>query len=519
MAPFAAPDMARIPDARATDILVAHDFGFASSATPFFETEADGTSDITAIYDPAAPPRDARHATGDRYFVGGYAFFGANGDALGQLASLPFRASSTEVTPSPLISFKPGVGVTSQFSQTTAPLVIAASEIVSQGTEIGSSGEGQLQELIQDENDGNEKADIAGGGLRLNAGYSSIEGISVGGKITRTNIFGLNTELGASARYSKVRTSFEIGYSDGKLLGSNYAFATTLFADRIAARSLVKDLRLSPFRQSTRGINIMLNGKFKDGLSATVNYRWSDDSFDMIGKGALCDSAIFGSAICNAIGKTKGSLLSIALTFEEKSRHEGKARHFKLQLIHDLSVGGSVSFSRTRVGSKAQVDLGGGWNFSFDAEGGYMVPLGDKQIPLFDRFFISDSGMRGFDSRGVGPKIRPTGAKADEHVGIGGRAYYLTRTELTVAIGGVFGANGIRPGVFVDAGSVFEAGKAGLLPGEILVGNMAKPRVSVGIGLAISTPVGKLRIDFAKPVYKQEGDRAKMLSISFGAAI
>ncbi len=370
-----------------------------------------------------------------------------------------------------------------------------------------------------DEDNLAKATDAPGGGLRLNAGYSSIEGIAVGGKITRTNIFGSGTELGASASYSKVRTAFELGYSDGNLLGSKYAFAPTLFAERVSSKNFGKGLRLAPFRQSARGINVLLNRKLDSGLSATFNYRWSKDSFQMIGKNANCDSAVFGSALCGTIGKTTSSILSFALTFDRKSQSAGVPRGFRLQLAQDLSVGGSASFARSRASGEALIGLGGSWNVSFDIEGGYIKRIGNDKIPLFDRFYIGDSSIRGFDLRGIGPKIRPSGAQAAETVGIGGRAYYAVRTELSFAAGGMLGVNGVRPGIFIDAGSVFAADRTGLLAGEKLLGNSGKPRISVGIGLSMNTPVGRLRIDFAKPILKQLGDRGKLLSVSFGTTI
>ena len=167
----------------------------------------------------------------------------------------------------------------------------------------------------------------------------------------------------------------------------------------------------------------------------------------------------------------------------------------------------------------ALVGLGGSWNLSLDIEGGYIKRIGNDKIPLFDRFYIGDSTMRGFDLRGLGPKIRPSGVQPAETVGIGGRAYYVVRTELSVAVGGMWGANGVRPGIFIDAGSVFAADRSGTLAGETLLGNSAKPRISLGIGIAMNTPVGRLRIDFAKPILKQLGDRGKLLSVSFGTAM
>ena len=359
---------------------------------------------------------------------------------------------------------------------------------------------------------------VRGGGLTVTGGYSSIEGFSVGGKIARTNISGPATELAAAAHYSRVRSFLELRYTDGKFLGSDATFAPTIFASQLSATGFGDGIGKTPFSQSARGINILLNKKLKDGLSATVNYRLSNDHFRPSGKNVHCDVATFGSVLCDEIGPRTTSILTFALYYDEKVRLEDRSHRFRMRLAHDLSAGGSADFSRLRLSAAAQIGVGGGVTVSFDAEGGYMTPIGKDRLPLFERFYIGDNSMRGFDLRGIGPKIRPAIATAGQNVAVGGRAYYVVRTDVGVTLGQISGSYTLQPGVFIDAGSVFLA-KDKLLPGETLIGNSSKPRISAGIGLAIHTPAGKLRIDFVKPLVKQAGDRPKMLSISFGTAM
>ena len=190
-----------------------------------------------------------------------------------------------------------------------------------------------------------------------------------------------------------------------------------------------------------------------------------------------------------------------------------------MRLTQDLAgLGGSTKYSRTRVGGEAHFGVGDGWSLALDAEAGYLAPFGGKPVPLFDRFYIGDTSMRGFDLRGIGPKIRPAVAAANQNVAIGGSAYYVTRAELSLPIGGgIIGNRGLQAHAFVDAGSVFGVRKVILHPGESLLGNSAKPRVAVGVGISFNTPAGKLRLDIAQAVVKQIGDRTKNFSISFGA--
>ena len=76
--------------------------------------------------------------------------------------------------------------------------------------------------------------------------------------------------------------------------------------------------------------------------------------------------------------------------------------------------------------------------------------------------------MRGFDIRGVGPRIvrKPyidarmarSSASRTARIGddaLGGRAYYLGRAELEIPLGSRRRELGLRPSVFVDVGAVF----------------------------------------------------------------
>lgn len=357
------------------------------------------------------------------------------------------------------------------------------------------------------------------GGLTFSGGYSSVEGAGVGAKLTRKNIGGLDREVAASVRVSQLRQAVEIGYGDGHFLGSSLAMAPTLFATRISAKGFGSGFRTTPFAQGSYGVTIQLSRKFENQLTLNAGYRLSADSLHMRGKNRTCDVALFGSPLCNSLGNITNSQLSVSLVFDRRIRARYATRGFRLRLAQETGVGGSAPFSRTRIGGEAHLGLGERLTLLMDIEGGYLSPLGKRDVPLFDRFYAGDTSLRGFDLRGVGPKVRPTGATAAQNVALGGRAYYAARIELSASAGGFFEKLGLQPGIFVDAGSVFGARRTQIQPGEELIGNAARPRVSIGVGLAWKSPAGTLRFDLAKPVSRQRGDRTQLFGISFGAAL
>ena len=153
---------------------------------------------------------------------------------------------------------------------------------------------------------------------------------------------------------------------------------------------------------------------------------------------------------------------------------------------------------------------------------------------------------------------------------LGGRAYYMGRIEVEFPTTSALRSLGLRPSAFVDIGSVWNLKTPDLIdfPGtcvgddgpdegtigdtvtlnplvanqtclqaataqghpapasftyvansgfkEFFVGNSAKPRLSVGIGVNWVSPFGPLRIDIAKALLTQDGDETKLFSFNVG---
>jgi outer membrane protein insertion porin family len=183
-------------------------------------------------------------------------------------------------------------------------------------------------------------------------------------------------------------------------------------------------------------------------------------------------------------------------------------------------------------------------------------------VRLTDRFF--DPGLRGFDIRGIGPRVvripynsdgtlQALDINKDVTDAIGGRAYYMGRLELEFPVSSGLKSLGLRPSAYVDVGSLWKVTQPSLTdvlnictplstttglttkiqaPGEPacdttlysvtpgfkeeFLGNSAKPRLSVGIGVNWVSPFGPLRLDLAKAILKQRGDDTKLFTFNVG---
>jgi Omp85 superfamily domain len=88
---------------------------------------------------------------------------------------------------------------------------------------------------------------------------------------------------------------------------------------------------------------------------------------------------------------------------------------------------------------------------------------------------------------------------------LGGRAYYLGRSELELPTGSATSEDGLRPSEFVDGATVTH-----------LPPNGAKPKVELGEGVTWNSPFGPFRIDIARTLAPSPRDETKLVTFNTG---
>ena len=169
-------------------------------------------------------------------------------------------------------------------------------------------------------------------------------------------------------------------------------------------------------------------------------------------------------------------------------------------------LGGDVEAIKTTARVVAQRDV---WNEEVTIrailEGGVISAL-DGTTRVTDRFFLSSNQVRGFSSRGVGP--RDTGAGNSDV--LGGNKYAALRLEADFPLG-LPEEYGISGGIFADFGSLWDLDNtAGVNP----VDDSFELRSSVGVSVFWTTPIGPLRLNFAKAIEKNPLDDENTFDIT-----
>ena len=262
--------------------------------------------------------------------------------------------------------------------------------------------------------------------------------------------------------------------------------------------------RRTTFEQLTTGFQVRAGVPITEFLSATFRYGLSfddvtldrnsfftDNNMDNVlgnSDDDVCDPLRAGRFLCDALGERTTSSIGGSLIYDDRDNRVRPSRGQSIVGSLDFAgLGGSVKYLRGRLNASKHWRVLGDFIFNLSAEGGYIYPLenrgsaadGIDDVRLTDRFFLGEPQIRGFDIRGVGPRVvrngtipalddqgnvfnqiveNNTGNQTDD--AIGGRAYYLGRAELEIPLGSGARELGLRPSIFVDVGAVFRCDQA-----------------------------------------------------------
>ncbi|MET0180840.1 MAG: outer membrane protein assembly factor BamA [Novosphingobium sp.] len=439
----------------------------------------------------------------------------------------------------------------------------------------------------------------ATGELQLSAGFSSLESFILQASIRQRNFRGRGQTVGASVNYSRYSKSAEVSFTEPYVFDRNVSAGLDIYRRDLNNFNFANNDRNTTFEQTTTGFQGRLGVPLTEFVTAVGRYTFNIDDVtldrnqffaDLDGDGTLeCNPLAAGRYLCDAIGNRTSSILGLSLVYDTLDNRLRPTRGNNAVLSLDFAgLGGSVKYARARLNAAKYWPVGGGFIFSVSGEGGIIKSLqnrgssaaGVDDIRLTDRFYLGEPQIRGFDIRGVGPRVLRIPYISDSNAdgvpdvlstdrkqftddALGGKYYYLAHAELEIPLGSGVRELGLRPSVFIDAGALFGVTRPVLLDlpsistfavtcngavstvvsstapplptncaaagdnvsapigtsngfREVFLGDSPKPRLSVGIGVNWNSPFGPFRIDVARALLKEDGDDTKLFTFNVG---
>jgi outer membrane protein insertion porin family len=332
------------------------------------------------------------------------------------------------------------------------------------------------------------------GQLQLSAGFSSIESFIFQASVQQRNFRGRGQTVGLSGSYSKYSKSIEASFVEPYLFDRNVSLGVDIYRrDYNSFNFGLNNQRNNTYSQATTGFQARLGIPLTEYVTAIASYTLNYDKIsldenqyfsDRLTPGTQsCEPLLAGRYLCEALGNRLSSIVGLSLIRDTLDNRQHPSRGSLISITGDFAgLGGSVKYGRLRFNAARYFPLPKRFIFSLSAEAGIIKSFdssgtvdpidgtGTDDVRLTDRFYLGEPQMRGFDIRGIGPRIlrKPLGldeagnytvVSTDKNSwtndALGGKYYYQGRAELEIPLGSGAKELGIRPSIFADIGAVW----------------------------------------------------------------
>ncbi|HUF55533.1 MAG TPA: outer membrane protein assembly factor BamA [Thermohalobaculum sp.] len=338
------------------------------------------------------------------------------------------------------------------------------------------------------------------GSISFGVGYSTGPGIIGNVALTERNFLG---------RGQTVRTTVTAA---GETQIYDFAFTEPRFLDRDLALGFrgfyLEDDRTdeSSFNQNRFGLDLFAGFPLSEDAQLRPTYSFVSDDI------SIRDDA--SPAIVVDEGKAITSSVGYRLTYDKRNDPLEPTGGYLMTLDQEVAgLGGDRRFAKTSALAKGWVSLlDEALVTSAEIEGGALFNFG-QDSRVTERYFLGGQSLRGFRSRGIGPRDLNT----DDTVG--GNFFTAVRLATSFPLGlpeelGIFG------GAFVDAGTVWGLDRTSFGATDeqpaVTIDDDPKLRLSAGGLLFIDSPFGPLEFSIGFPLIDEDEDEDEIFRFSVG---
>ncbi|SNY54972.1 Surface antigen [Pseudooceanicola antarcticus] len=327
--------------------------------------------------------------------------------------------------------------------------------------------------------------------------YNDALGPVVGASVASDRLFNDRARLRFGIEASEDSLAYNLDLS-GDLTGGEPVFGLGVSADRSQANDLYA------FDSQSLSLTPRLSWTLGEGRSLTTYLSLSQAEISNV-------SGTTSALIQNDEGSRDRYALGLRYSWLDATPGENR-----LGQRHDLVLElGSTSedheFLMLQAKSAASWSFGaaGGIRLTTRLSAGTIHAL-EGESHVGDRYMLGQASLRGFAFGGFGPRDM---AVADTPA-LGGNSFAVARVDAQFP--NALGDSPILPGVFLDVGTLWGLDNtAGGVAGADPVDDAAHLRASAGVSFEFDTGVGKLTLNAAVPLQKQDYDEVENLSLSF----
>jgi outer membrane protein insertion porin family len=334
------------------------------------------------------------------------------------------------------------------------------------------------------------------GSLSLGAGFSSGEGLGLSFGLKQENAFGSGNALGVQINTSKINRVVVFSTTDPYFT-----------ADGVSRSLDFYHRTTSPYQDQSYYQLVTSGGSLRFGVPFTETdtvYFGAGIERTTIVPGTLLPTSYQDYA--DQFGYDSMAIPLTAGWARDRRDSALAPSSGRFQRANaEWSVAGDARYLRATYQYQEFFSLSKQLTAAFNGEVGWGVATADRPYPVFKNFYGGGLGsVRGFEQGSLGPQD-VSGTI------VGGNRKLNLNAELLAPFPGAGNDRTLRMYAFFDVGSV-SGPDGGLAINE----NANALRSSVGVGISWISPVGPLRLAFAKPIKKFDNDKIQTIQFQIG---
>ncbi len=325
------------------------------------------------------------------------------------------------------------------------------------------------------------------GELSIGGGFSTTDGPLADLRFAEHNFRGRGQDLGAGVTWAKRRQEFDLSFTEPYFMDKDLQAGFDLFS--ISQNQYFNHT----FDQKMVGGTLRLGYTLAEDLYQQLSYTLRHERISGISNNV-------SRFIREQKRKDTVSEVGQMLTYDKRDNRQSPTEGYVMGIGNNMAgVGGSVKYLKNMAFAGYYYSLIEDVILEVAGRGSVMSGLG-KAPRVVDRYTLGGETLRGFEVSGVSPRDRITNDP------LGGQVSYIGTVEVTFPLG--FPKEfGVRGAVFADAGNVVKCGS----PKNAII-ESSKIRSAIGGGLLWRSPMGPIKIYFAKAMTYEKFDKKQVMT-------
>ncbi len=264
--------------------------------------------------------------------------------------------------------------------------------------------------------------------IQFGAGYSGFDGFFGQFSFQTRNFLGRGEIIGASAQLGKVSNYFDLSYTIPWFMDKNQSVGASLFRRKVNYQSI---------DESRRGGTVFYGKGIGLFDSASLLYAYQDITANFPVRSAPVPPG--QPPPPQKFAETTGTSSSVTPGYRYDSRNDpfNPTKGFRLFAAAEIAptlFGGTNAFIKPTLGSTIYIPVRFPRHavLALNAEIGYVVPISDTQLQIFERFQLGgEQSMRGFQQGAVVPLHPDTHVVFTDDLGrvLGGNKFFVVNVE------------------------------------------------------------------------------------------